>query len=262
MTFYFIMTRHVNSEKTNKYWNNSVKLLITFYPFRKIIIIDDNSNSQFVKADHEYKNITIITSEYPQRGELLPFVYMLRHPEWGTSAVILHDSTFIHYHFPFEKLRMLAIPLWNFQYDKENLNNLHRITAGLRNANVIHNILGTNDVHMQQISKLSIHAKKEKFVCCFGAQMFISYALLARIESKYSISNLVNYIHCRMDRCAFERIIGALISLEYPIIRKFPSLFGNIQLNGDWGYTFEQYEKDFYEHKRLPRVIVKVWTGR
>ena len=56
----FIITRHVNSELTNKYWNQSVKLIRTLYPLRKIVIIDDNSNQEFVKADFNYKNIEIV----------------------------------------------------------------------------------------------------------------------------------------------------------------------------------------------------------
>ena len=54
--FGFIITRHVNSEKTNRYWNHSVKLLRTFYPDKKIVIIDDNSNQNFVKAEFDYSN--------------------------------------------------------------------------------------------------------------------------------------------------------------------------------------------------------------
>ena len=53
----FIITRHVNSEKTNNYWNRCIKLIITFYPHRKIVVIDDNSNQDFVKAEFEYKNL-------------------------------------------------------------------------------------------------------------------------------------------------------------------------------------------------------------
>ena len=45
MTYGFIMTRHVNSEKTNRYWNHAVRCIKRFYPFRKIVIIDDNSNT-------------------------------------------------------------------------------------------------------------------------------------------------------------------------------------------------------------------------
>jgi hypothetical protein len=50
-SFGFIMTRHVNSELTNNYWNHSVKLLRTFYPDKKIVIIDDNSNYDYVKDE-------------------------------------------------------------------------------------------------------------------------------------------------------------------------------------------------------------------
>ena len=75
----FIITRHINSEKTNKYWNQCVKLIRTFYPFKQIIVIDDNSDQIFVRADHPYKNLTIIQSEYPGRGELLPYIYYLKY---------------------------------------------------------------------------------------------------------------------------------------------------------------------------------------
>ena len=75
----FIITRHVNSEKTNRYWNQSVKLIRTYYPLRQIVIIDDNSNQEFVKADFDYKHLTIIQSEFPQRGELLPYYYYLKY---------------------------------------------------------------------------------------------------------------------------------------------------------------------------------------
>jgi hypothetical protein len=74
MSFGFIITRHVNSEQTNKYWNQAVKLIRRLYPLRQIVIIDDNSDPDFVKADFDYKNLTIIQSEHHKRGELLPFI--------------------------------------------------------------------------------------------------------------------------------------------------------------------------------------------
>ena len=103
--FGFIITRHVNSEKTNKYWNQSVKLIRTFYPLKQIVVIDDNSNQDFVSADFDYSNLTIIQSEYPQRGELLPYIYFLKY-KWFPSAVIIHDGLFIHTRFPFEKMNI------------------------------------------------------------------------------------------------------------------------------------------------------------
>ena len=29
-----------------------------------------------------------------------------------------------------------------------------------------------------------------------------------------------------------------------------------------WGYSYNEYKKDFYVKKRLPKHVVKVWTGR
>ena len=71
----FIITRHVNSELTNKYWNNCVKCIRRFYPYRKIVIIDDNSNKDFVKSFYNFDNVEIIESKFPGRGELLPYYY-------------------------------------------------------------------------------------------------------------------------------------------------------------------------------------------
>ena len=78
-SFGFIITRHVNSVKTNKYWNHCVKLIRTFYPLTKIIIIDDNINYEYVIPEFNYINLDIIQSEFTGRGELLPYYYYLKH---------------------------------------------------------------------------------------------------------------------------------------------------------------------------------------
>ena len=100
--FGFIITRHVNSVKTNKYWNHSVKLLRTFYPLKKIVIIDDNSNYDYVNSEFEYKNLHIIQSEFHGRGELLPYYYFLKY-KFFQNAIIIHDSVFFHMRINFEK---------------------------------------------------------------------------------------------------------------------------------------------------------------
>ena len=93
-SFGFIITRHVNSETTNRYWNHSVKILRTLYPERKIIIIDDNSNQTFVKADFNYNNVQIIQSEFPGRGELLPYYYFIKHKFFANGYVELRSPLF------------------------------------------------------------------------------------------------------------------------------------------------------------------------
>ena len=71
----FIITRHVNSAKTNKYWNNSIRCIRRFYPYKKIVIIDDNSNLEFLTAENDNTNVEFIQSQFCGRGELLPYYY-------------------------------------------------------------------------------------------------------------------------------------------------------------------------------------------
>ena len=75
--FGFIMTRHVNSATTNNYWNQSIRCIRRLYPDTKIVVIDDNSNYEYITEETLYKT-TIINSEYPKRGELLPYIYFLK----------------------------------------------------------------------------------------------------------------------------------------------------------------------------------------
>lgn len=41
----FIITRHIVSELTNQYWNESYSTLRKFYPNEIIMFIDNNSNT-------------------------------------------------------------------------------------------------------------------------------------------------------------------------------------------------------------------------
>jgi hypothetical protein len=255
MSFGFIITRHVNSEQTNKYWNHSVKLLRTLYPLRKIIIIDDNSDKNYVKSFIDYKNIEIIQSEYPKRGELLPYIYFLKN-KWFDNAVILHDSTFIHKRIPFERFKYPAIPLWHSVYDKENLKNLIRISSSLTNNRQIKRKLIGNEINILGM------IDNNKFDLCFGGQCYINHNFLRQLQYKYHITNLTNVIHNRTDRCAFERIIGVLIYSGFPEIFKIKSLLGPIQNHyRSFGYTFNDYINDF-NNKKIQGIIIKVWTGR
>jgi hypothetical protein len=255
MSFGFIITRHVNSEQTNKYWNQNVKLIRSLYPHKKIIIIDDNSTQSFVKADFEYKNLEIIQSEYPKRGELLPFIYYLKY-KWFDNAVIIHDSTFIHKRIPFERLKMPVLPFWHHPYDKENLINLVRISGYLKNGAFIKQRLTGSEINVLGMDD------KNKFNLCFGGQCFINHSFLLGLERKYKITNLVNAITCRKDRCGFERIIGLLFSNEYTNLTNIQSFYGDIRTHYlSFNYNFDQYINDF-NNKIIHGQIIKVWTGR
>jgi hypothetical protein len=255
--FGFIISRHVNNEKTNRYWNQSVKLIRTYYPFKLIVIIDDNSNQQFVKPGFPYKNLIIIQSEFPGRGELLPYYYFLKY-KWFKKAVIIHDSIFIHRRIPFEKINLPVLPLWHHIYDKENIHNLIRIASSLNRSYELIKKLTTNDSNNIIFGK----PNKDSFNLVFGSQAFITLNFLEFIQQKYNFTNLVNVIHDRADRCSLERIMGLLFSMEYPQIKQKGSLFGDIiPKNNSFRYSYEEYQNDLRKKKVL-YPFVKVWTGR
>ena len=89
----FIILRHVNNTHTNQYWIYSYNCIRILYPENDILIIDDNSNYEYITNITLYKT-TIINSEFPKRGELLPYYYYLNNKLFDI-AVIIHDSVFI-----------------------------------------------------------------------------------------------------------------------------------------------------------------------
>jgi len=239
----FIITRHVNSEETNKYWNKCVKLIKRFYPSKKIVIIDDNSNATFIKPDFEYKNILIIQSKYHKRGELLPYIYYSEN-KWFEKAVIVHDSVFFHHKILFENIITPVISLWHFpsEYLKIHYENNIRIANGLNNKKVITHILSNVNI-----------------IGCFGVQTFIKHSFLCRIMEKYNIPNLIPIVKTREDRCSLERIFAVIFYLEFGNLSQ-KSILGNI-FNYNFGITFKEYENTIKKKEKIKKVV-KVFTGR
>lgn len=251
----FIITRHVNSEKTNKYWNKCVRCIRSFYPLKKIIIIDDNSNTDFIKADLEYSNIEIIQSEFPGRGELLPYYYYFKN-QFFENAIIIHDSIFFHKRINFDKFiksKVNVLPLWHFKADKENISKTLIISNKLKNNQEIQKKLTLND------NILGLN--HQQWYGCFGVQSFINYNFLKYIEKKYNLFNLLSIVKNREDRCSLERIFGAIFYTENNNLSKIKSIFGNIFSYQKWGYTINEYENDV-NRQQISRPIVKVFTGR
>ena len=254
-SFGFIITRHVNSEITNKYWNRSIKLLKLFYPNKKIVIIDDNSDSSFLKPDFHYNNIEIIQSEFPGSGELLPYYYFIKN-KFFENAIILHDSVFFHKRINFEILNgVKVLPLWFFNKDTENLSNTLKIIEKLKNNIIIKNKLEINSNTMFSLTE-------SKWYGCFGCQSYINHNFLLFIEQKYNISSLTKIIKNRADRCCLERIIGCIFYTESPKIITTKAILGDIMTYHLWGkYNYNMYDNDS-KKGTIPRGVIKVWSGR
>ena len=108
----FIILRYVINELTNKYWIKCVDSIRQYYPENKILIIDDNSNYDFITDKKLYKT-TVINSEFHKRGELLPYYYYL-HNKLFDVAVIIHDSVFINKYIDMSVNKYKF--LWEFEH--------------------------------------------------------------------------------------------------------------------------------------------------
>jgi hypothetical protein len=255
----FIITRHVRDDKTNCYWNICVQRLRLYYPNTRIVIIDDNSQEQYLKSYMEYKNIEVIKSEFIGRGELLPYYYFHKH-KWFPYAVIIHDSVFFHKRVNFEKLLFHPVlPLWHFKPDKENIMNAIRIASTLtKNQKVIEKLnYGEDFVQLFDFKNKTAQG----WDGCFGVQSFISHRFISLLQKKYNIFGMLQVVSCRADRCSLERIMSILFFEEYTSLQTIHSLFGDIFRYQNFGYSYDNYISDLKKGV-VPRYVVKVWTGR
>jgi hypothetical protein len=230
--FGFIVLRHVNNETTNKYWIKCVNSIRQYYPENNILIIDDNSNYDFITDEKFYKT-TVINSEFHKRGELLPYYYYL-HNKLFDAAVIMHDSVFINKYIDMSVNKYKF--LWEFEHGCDQIEDETRM------------INTFNDSELKEF-----YENKNLWKGCFGGMSIITHDYLTYINSKYDISNLLDCVLNRYNRCSFERVIACLLQKNYP---REESLLGNIHNYCPWGISFDQCDN----YKYLPAT--RVWTGR
>jgi hypothetical protein len=227
----FIILRHVTDEFTNTYWVHCYNCIRTYYPEYPILIVDDNSNYEFITEKNLYKT-TIINSEYHGRGELLPYYYYL-HNKLFNNAIIFHDSVFINAYIDTSVNNYKLI--WDFEHYYDQI----------EDETYMIKLIGDEDL-------LLFYENKNLWKGCFGCMSIISHNYLVYINNKYDISKLLNCVLTRYNRCSFERVLACLLQKN----EKKETLFGSIHTYMPWGISF--YEKDYYKH--LP--LIKVWTGR
>jgi hypothetical protein len=246
MDYGFIIVRHVNNEKTNEYWQESWRCIRKFYPRHRIVMIDDNSNPKFVTQLKHDPHTILIQSEYPGRGELLPYLYYAKYGgDWFKKAVILHDSVFIQHPVDFrcKNYRMF----WTFEkfYDKPEIEK--KLIQSLDNYQPI------LDVYQK---------KRDKWLGCFGVMMSVDLEYLQRINEIHNLARMADVVKTRSDRCGLERVMACLMQYyERKSISEL-SLFGDIFSYCKWELTWDQYKKRDTNglFKDLP--LCKVWSGR
>lgn len=231
----FILTRHVRSAQTNQYWLECVRKIRRFYPHQLVVVIDDNSDPQYV-TNEAFSNCIVLKSEFPKRGELLPYYYLNKY-KFFEKAVILHDSVFVQEAFNFNAVENL--PLWHFT---------HPLYENEAQEQSLLRVLENNEV------LLKVHSERA-FRGAFGVMSVVTLEFAARLEAKYKISKLLHYVNSRPLRMALERVFGVLFTVENP---GAVSIFGSIHDFCPWGVTFLQYA----QKKTARKAVVKVWSGR
>lgn len=240
-TIGFIILRHVNSKYVNQYWIKCYDNIRKYYPENKIVIIDDNSNYEYITEKQLYKTI-VIESKYKKRGELLPYYYFSK-IKFFDIAVIIHDSVFInsYIHFNVDTFKMI----WDFCPKYCNHDSNEELMM----------IKQFND------PVLNIYYSRKKWRGCFGCMTVITHEYLKSINKRYSFEKLVPFVKTRHNRQSFERVLACL--LYYNNKRKIHNIFqfhnntllGNIVEYCEWGIKFEEIDD-------ISLPIIKVWSGR
>jgi len=242
----FIIIRHVNSKKTNYYWNLCIKKIREFYPENKIIVIDDNSNYKYVRQiGRPPSNCEFIQGEFKGRGEFLPYYYFYK-TNYFDCAFICHDSTFLQKKLEIEHVDTVRL-LWEFEHTYDNLKRQLNLLKNLENENLI-----------------EFHKNYKLWKGCFGVMSMINHSFLKKIVEKYNIFKLLDHLLCREDRMDLERVLPSIFFYEDKDLIKNPSIFGNIHNYIKWAYNFEEYLMDFEKkNKKIINLpIIKVWSGR
>jgi hypothetical protein len=237
----FVIVRHVQSELTSQYWHKSYQLIRKLYPDVPIVVIDDNSNPRFLRKDLEVGLVhcKILSSEYPQCGEMLGYYYFLKH-HWFEKAVVLHDSVFLLKRMDFTSCSPVKF-LWYINDNK------------------------WDDVEMetQLLSQLGgpyleLYTEKTRWKGCFGVMSVIDYAFVKKIACLFV---LMDDIKTRRHRSCMERIFAVACFYHHPSLRDDLSLMGDIhQYILPWGFDYQT----FVNNENRPELppLVKVWTGR
>ena len=240
-----VFTRHVCSEKTNLLWLECYAKIRTYYPTNLILIIDDNSNSQYEYNITSMTNVYIVQSEYAGAGELLAYYYMHKLRLFET-AIVIHDSLFLGSKIDVSFTTTTVRFLWHFQHYYDNSVEEKALLERLENSKELIEFYDT-----------------QQWWGCFGVQSIITLDFLDKLVKKYNLFQMwLPHIHERNQRYHIERVFGILCCREDENLYLNPSLFGDIhRWTIPWGFSMEQYlQMQEKEKQYLP--VIKVWAER
>lgn len=239
----FIITTHITDSITSQYWWECCRCIRKFYN-EPIYIINDNSDDQYSIDVCNFTNCFLINSEFPNRGEILPYYYLYT-MKLAEKACILHDTTFIQNKIDISSICTVRF-LWHFTHKNERRTQIYNaILKGLENKNnIIKRFL------------------KNQWNGCFGVQSVITLTFLEKLVLKYNFFKLLPLIMNRSDRKTFERIFAIMCFEEDKTLIDNQSICGHIfYTNIRWKLSFSEYGR-LKDNIRKHYKMIKCFTGR
>ena len=197
------------NKSINKAWVECYNSIRKFYK-NKIMIIDDNSNKEFL-SDINLENTIIIESSFKGRGEILPYYYFLKY-KFCNKLFVMHDSMILRKKIDFSKFkdfknftRVFSFPNACYKIDIKYFKDFCECVKRGDNILKYHN------------------ENKNRLIGCFGVCYFIDYDFLEFIERKYSISDLTKIVDNRDKRKLLKDFY--LVYLRWNIIQKNAQIY-------------------------------------
>jgi hypothetical protein len=246
-SYVFVILRNIKLAQDNDLWISSYNSIRKFYT-NPIVIIDDNSTINTVNG--RLTDTDIIKSEWRGAGEILPYYYFLKE-KWADCMIFLHDSMFLHRPFQPSELNGSIRFHWHFDNEDRDDRKILGLLSLLNKSNEI---------------RTSFSESTFQWKGCFGGASIIDLDVVEHLEQKYElISKLISTIRTRIDRKAFERILGIVAWYEKLIDSSTPSNFGSILT---YPMAFESQNNNIetaahiVSQANYNTSILKVWRGR
>ena len=240
----FVILTHVKDERTASLWKKAHDSIRTFYPTDPIVLIDDNSPVPL--SIEGLKNVTLIRSDYPGAGELLPYHYFLKY-QWADRMIFMHDSMYLVRPFTEQELAPLVKFHWHFSdhtWDAETP--IEELLEKLKNGD-----------------ELTRFKQNEQWDGCFGVASLIHITVLKDLAKHYGFPNrLKKIVNTRTQRMALERVFGILLAKEGYFRAQESSNFGVIH-SFPFAFHTNVSEQDLeLIPSYYPGAIIKTWHGR
>ncbi len=245
-SYIFVILRHIGDENHKHLWFRCYNSVRTHHPDTAIVIIDDNSKLKDAR-DEKLVNTSILQSEFPGRGEILPYYYFAR-KKWADTMIFLHDSMLLRRPFTSQELNHEVAFLWHFEtHICDDNAGIEKLLTFLADSSGL----------------IEFQRKKPQWNGCFGVTSIIRLQCLEAMEAKHDFTQkLIPHITSREMRMILERVFAILFFKEAKVKLGSCSIFGCIHsYPGNFRPTDERTLQNLIQNQH-GLAVLKTWASR